>query len=105
MAQKHRPRCRQQRATRFDRDEVGTHDEQPSASAHRVGVGPRGIRPHEGFQGALEILRVGGGSLIQDHEIDRQPLQPPILVGAKELANDLEIFHVVDPNQHDRDFA
>ena len=42
---------------------------------------------------------------VQDHEIDGELFHPPVLVGAQQLADDLQILDVVDPNQHDGQVA
>ena len=53
----------------------------------------------------LQILDIGGAALVQDDEIDRQALQPPVFVGAQQLADDAGILDLVDAHQHDRQVA
>ena len=44
-------------------------------------------------------------ALVHDHQINAQPFHPPIFMGANQLAHDLEIVGVVDPNEHDGQVA
>ena len=53
----------------------------------------------------LQILDIGGAALVQDDEIDRQALQPPVLAGAQQLADDARVLDLVDAHQHDRHVA
>ena len=43
--------------------------------------------------------------LVEDHEVDVEQLQPPVLVGAQQLADDVEVLGLVDAHQHDRQVA
>ena len=43
-------------------------------------------RPDQRLQGGLELLDIGLRLLVQDDEIDGQPLQAPVLVSAQELS-------------------
>ena len=59
--------------------------------------------PHEGLERLLEWLGVAGAVFVEDHEIDVEQLEPPVLVGTEELPDDVEVFDFVDPNHHDRE--
>ena len=61
--------------------------------------------PDLGLQSGLEILSVGRGLFVQDHEIDRQLLHPPVFVGAEELSDDTLILGFIDADQNDRQIA
>jgi hypothetical protein len=65
---------------------------------------PRGelARPDQGLQGGLELLGVGVRPLVENDEIDRQPLEVPVLVRAEELPDDASILRLVDADQDDR---
>ena len=80
-------------------------DEERSARAFSLRVRRRRARPHQCLEGGLEILRVGRMPFVQDHEIDGQLFHPPVLVGAQQLTDDLQILDVVDPNQDDGQVA
>ena len=43
--------------------------------------------------------------LVEDHEIDVEQLQPPVLVGAQQLADDVEVLDLVDPDHDDGQVA
>ena len=62
-------------------------------------------RPHEGLERVLEVLGVGGAVLVEDHEVDVEELQPPVLVGAEQLPDDVEVLGLVDPHQDDGQVA
>ena len=49
----------------------------------------------------LEILHVRRRALVQDHEIDRELLQPPVFVGPQKLADDGDVIRLVDLDDHD----
>src|SRR5260370_31516579 len=55
--------------------------------------------------GLLEILQIGCWALVQDHKIHGQALQSPIFEGAKQLAHDVDILDLIDPEQYDRKIA
>ena len=67
--------------------------------------GARLAAPELGLQKGLEILSVGRGLFIQDHEIHCQLLHPPVFVGAKELPDNALILGFVDADQNNRDVA
>ena len=43
--------------------------------------------------------------LVEDHEVDVEQLQAPVLVGAQQLADDVEVLDLVDPDEDDRQVA
>ncbi len=43
--------------------------------------------------------------VVENHQVDRQLLHPPVLVGLQQLAHDLQIRDVVDPADDDRHVA
>jgi len=61
--------------------------------------------PELGLQRSLEILSVGWGLFVQDHEIHCQLLHPPVFVGAKQLSDNSLILGFVDADQNNRDVA
>ena len=58
-----------------------------------------------GLERVLEVLGVGGAVLVDDHEVDVEQLQAPVLVGAQQLADDVEVLDLVDPDEDDRQVA
>ena len=59
-------------------------------------------RPDQRLQQCLQILHIGRRPLVQDHQIDRKLLHPPVFVGAEQLPHDSHIVGLVDPDQGDR---
>ena len=53
----------------------------------------------------LQILHVGRRAFIEDHQIDGELLEPPIFMGAQQLAHEFEIVGFCDVNQHDGQIA
>ena len=43
--------------------------------------------------------------LVQDDEIDRQALEPPVLTGPQQLLDDAEVALFADAQQHDGQIA
>ena len=84
-------------------------------SERRTKTPPRGASPWmrwsrqagagQRLERGLQILDVRGRAFVEDHEVDCQLLQPPVLERAQQLADDAEIVRVVDPHQYDRQFA
>ena len=44
----------------------------------------------------MELRRVGGGLLVHDHQVHRQPAQVPVPVCAEDLAHDRGVRRIVD---------
>ena len=61
--------------------------------------------PHERLERIVEILGVGGAVLVEDHEVDVEELQPPVLVRTEQLTNDVEVLGFVDPHHDDGQVA
>src|SRR5712691_11892220 len=69
-------------------------------------MGSRRLAPtEERLEQRLQILNVGRRALIEDHQIDRELLHPPVLVRAEELPHDADVLGLVDLNQYDREVA
>ena len=62
-------------------------------------------RPDERLERVLEVLGVRRALLVEDHEVDVEELQPPVLVRAEQLPDDVEVIGLVDPDQDDRQVA
>jgi len=62
-------------------------------------------RADEGLERIVEVLGVGGAMLVEDHEINVDELQPPVLVGPEQLPNDVDLLGFVDPHQDDGQVA
>jgi hypothetical protein len=87
------------------RDLMGAQDEDGAARPAFPDVRPRLAHADHGFQANLKILRIGGRPLVQDDEVDRQLLQPPIFVRPQHLTDDVGLLGVVDLHQDDRQIA
>src|SRR5437899_2477412 len=62
-------------------------------------------RAEQRLQQRLQILNVRWRALVQDDQIDRELLHPPVLVRAEELPHDAHVLGLVDLNEHDREVA
>ena len=62
-------------------------------------------RSDQPLERPLEILKIRRRLLVEDDQVDREPLQPPVLVRAQELADDAAVLHLVDANEHDGQIA
>jgi len=105
----HGARHRQQQVALFDRQHVGAQHEHRSRRGSRRRLPGRcrhrPVHPHHGLERVLKILRVGNRLFVQDHQIDRELLAPPIFVREQQMAHDLEIAFGIDAQQHDRQIA
>ncbi len=67
---------------------------------------PRGLaRALQRLQGNLQVLHIRRRALVQDHQVDRELLHPPVFVSLQQLACDRDVVDIVDPQQHDRQVA
>ena len=96
---------RQQQGARRGRDQIGAEHENVSRRALVAELWPRLTRPHERFQSGLKILNIRYGALIEDHQIHRQTLHPPILHRLERFTRDAEVIDVGNPHQDDRQIA
>ena len=103
-AEQHRACCRKQRQPCSTRDDVRAQDEDASARRLAVDAGSRQAGADQRVERCLQILDIRGRAFVEDHEVDCQPLQPPVLERTQQLADDSEIVRVVDPHQYDRQF-
>ena len=71
----------------------------------RVVAEDRLARPHDRFECVLEVSAVRRAVLVEDHEVDVEQLQAPVLVGAQQLPDDVEVLDLVDSNEDDRQVA
>ena len=61
--------------------------------------------PHQGLDRDLKVLNVGSGALVEDHEIHGQPLHPPVFGRLQRLPHEVDLLHVGNAHQHDREIA
>jgi hypothetical protein len=54
------------------------------------------------FSSELQILDVGRCAFIEDDEIDGRSLHSPVLLRPEQLVHDIQILHIADSQQHDR---
>ncbi len=53
----------------------------------------------------LELLKVGGGALVEDNQVHREPFHPPIFHRLERLARHVELIDIGDADQEDRQIA
>ena len=87
------------------RELVTAQDVDPAAAVVAVLDEDRLTCPHEGFERVVEVLDVCRPVLVDDHKVDVDELQSPVLVGPEQLSYDLEVLGFVDAHQHDRQIA
>ena len=104
-ARQHRARRGHEHVTLRGRDAIRADDVHvPQRLVSLLGA-HRLARPKQRLQQRLQILDVGRRALVQDDQVDREPLHPPVLVGAQELSHDLHVLELVDLDQHHREIA
>ena len=94
----------QQRAG-IDGHQVGAQRMDRAVREFVAGARPRSTAAHGRLDRDLQVLHVGRSALVDDDQIDREPLHAPVLVGAQQLADLGDVLDVVDPQQHDRQVA
>ena len=53
----------------------------------------------------LQVLHIGRGALIEDHEVNGELFHAPVLVGLQQLTRDGDVFYVGNPQQDDGQVA
>ncbi len=53
-------------------------------------------RTNHAFESDLQVLHVGGGALVEDHQIHRELFQAPVFVCLQQLPGDSDVFYVLD---------
>ena len=79
----HRSSGALEQAARLGRNQFVAKDEHRSAPTFFPGWPVRLAGPNHRLQSGLQILRVGRGIFVQNHQVDRQLLHPPVFVGAE----------------------
>ena len=92
----------QQQGAGLDGNQVAAQHVNAARVVLGAEMGRRPAGADKRFQGDLQVLDVRRAALVQDHEIDDQALQTPILAGPQQLADDGGILDLVDAHQHDR---
>ena len=99
------PRHRREQRAGLRRQQVGPQHEDAAAPAlHAVRPG-RLARAHQRLQRVLQILHIGRRALVQDHQIDRELLHPPVFVCLQQLPREIEMFDIGNAQQRDRQVA
>ena len=110
-AQQDGPGGRLEKGAILGRDLVAAKDVHPAmARAAIADQIPRGgktglAHPNQGLERLLEELGICGALLVEDHQIDVEELQAPVLEGAEQLADYVEVLDLVDPNHDDGQVA
>ncbi len=63
------------------------------------------LHAHQGLQSDLEVLHVGRAPLVQQDEIEAEPLGAQIFAGFRQLACEPELLCIRDTHQDDRQVA
>ncbi len=53
----------------------------------------------------LELPRLGVGGVVEDHQVDRKPLEPPIFLGAQQSLDEVEAALIAGLDEHDGQIA
>ena len=104
-AQQDGPGGRLEKRAVLGRELVAAQDVHAAVARMALVDQDRLARADEGLERNLQVLGVGGAVLVDDHEVDVEELQPPVLVGAEQLADDVEVLGLVDPHQDDGQVA
>ena len=101
IGENHQPRRRPQDNPIRSGHELLTEHEDTSSLGSTSVPGSCLARPEHAFQGVLELLSVGSSPCVEDHQIDGDPLQSPVLVRPQELPHDSLLFLSRYPDQSD----
>src|SRR6266508_4371436 len=104
-ARQHRPRNGLEHVTLRRRHTVRSQDVHLPVRPLSIMESRRLARAEQCLQQRLQILNVRWRALVQDDQIDRELLHPPVLVRAEKLPHDAHVLGLVDLNEHDRKVA
>ena len=93
------PRHRLQQHPVFLRDLLRRAHEDATGPVDHVRFDARGDQAHDLV---LQLLPVTGLVLVPDHQVDRQPLQPPVGVRLHQLPHQFDVGRIADLQQHHR---
>ena len=81
----------------FDMVEFGTENQLRAALVEQ---GPTAAAAHKAEDLLLAALGVAARVLVEDDKVNKQLLEAPVLVGPKQLTDDVKIVRGVDPHHH-----
>ena len=103
VAMQNRAGADEQKIADVGRNEIGPED--VNAAAGAVARRGRPVRAHQRVDGGVEILHIGGATVVQDDEIDRKLFHAPVFVGAQQLMHQGQLILLADADEHDRQIA
>ena len=95
-------RGRGERVALLAGEQLSAQDEDAPGRMLRGDAGRAAPGANERLERRAELRRVRRRLLVDDDEVDREALHPPVLVGAQELPHDALVLDLVDPHEHDR---
>src|SRR6266542_2882980 len=101
-ARQHRPRNGLEHVTLRRRHTVRSQDVHLPVRPLSIMESRRLARAEQRLQQRLQILNVRWRALVQDDQIDRELLHPPVLVRAEELPHDAHVLGLVDLRSEER---
>ena len=105
LCNQHHSGGRGQCVARRRRHQVGAPDEHRTLRRARCDRTARLVHAMQCLERSLQVPLVGRAAVVEDHEIDGQLLQAPVLVSLQQLARDGDVVEIVDLEQHDRQIA
>ena len=95
------PRRRIQEGANLIAHQVDAHGIDGSLRQLGMKTWPGLAAAHGRVDAILQILHIGGGMLIDDHQVDGQTLHAQIFMGQQQFTNLRQILNVVNAQQHD----
>ncbi|MNT05138.1 hypothetical protein D3C72_1397470 [compost metagenome] len=95
----HDTRRREQQIAYLGTHQIGSHRVHRPLCQFGMEAWPRLAAAHGGLDAVLQILHIGGGVFIDDHQIDGKPLHAQILMGEQQLAYLSQVLDIVDTQQ------
>ena len=97
----HHPRRGGNQVARFAAHQVCPQGKDGALGRGQAETRARLAAPHGRLDRAVKILNVGRRVLVEDDEIDRQTLHPPVFVGPQKLTHLRHVHGAVDAQEHD----
>ena len=99
LPDKHDARYRREKSTRFHRKQVRPNQEHRAARGVVSRFCPRLACSQQPLEGGLQVLHVRGRLLIQDDEVEGEPLHLHIFKRAQQLTRNVDVHLVRDPQK------
>ena len=100
-AQQHGARDRLQQGTGLRCNQISSQDKHRALNRSTGNRRSQLVGAHQGFQRDLQVLHIRSRLFVDDDQVNRHLLHPPVFVGLQQLLDEVEFLDLRDADQHD----